>query len=114
MASFENLLGVKPRFAIESSGSVPGEEVLANTRPFELALALINRAERFVPRTFQKEAHYQIGDIVLLRRGKQPEGSKFEARMWLGPLKVISVNTHVMCWKTLLEGSLEDLWTSGV
>ncbi len=26
---------------------------------------------------------------MLLRRGKPPEGSKFEARMWLGPFKVI-------------------------
>ena len=90
VAPFEILFGVKPRFAIEWSGAVPGEEVLDNARPFELALALINRAERLVPRPLQEEAHYQIGDRVLLRRGKQPEGSRFEARMWLGPFKLIS------------------------
>ena len=81
MAPFEILFGVKPRFAIEYSGAVPGEAVLANARPFELALALINRAERLIPRTLQTEAHDQIGDRVLLRRGKKPEGPKFEARM---------------------------------
>ena len=64
---------------------------MANALPFELALALTKRTERLVPRTFQKEARYQIGDRVLLRRGKEPEGSKFEARMWLGPFNVISV-----------------------
>ena len=88
---FEILFGVKYRFAIESSSAIPGEEVLANARPFELALALINRAERLLPRTLQKEAQYQIGDRVLLRRGKRPDGSKFEARTWLGPFNVISV-----------------------
>ena len=64
---------------------------MATARPFELALSLINRAERLVPRTLQKEVHYQIGDRVLLRRGKQPVGSKFEARMWLALFKVLSV-----------------------
>ena len=101
-------------FAIESSGVTPGEEVLGNDRPFELALALTNRAERLVPRTLQKEMHYQIVDRVLLRRGRQPEGSRFEARMWLGPFKVISVEHHVMCWKTLQKGILESLCTPGI
>ncbi len=55
---FEILFGVKPRFAIKSSGAMPGEEVLANARPFQLSLELINHAERLVPRTFQKEAQY--------------------------------------------------------
>ncbi len=90
MAPYEILFGVKPRLAIESSGAIPGEDVLANARPFELALALINRAERLVPCTLQKEAHYQIGKRVLLRPGKQPGGSKFEARMWLGLFEVTS------------------------
>ncbi len=91
VAPCEILLGVKPRFATESSGTIRGEELLANARPFELKMALINRAERLVPRILQNKAHYQIGDMVLLRRGRQAEGSKFEARMWLGPFKVISV-----------------------
>ncbi len=46
---FEMLFGVKPVLAIESSVATPGEEVLAKARPFKLALALINRAERLVP-----------------------------------------------------------------
>ena len=54
-------------------------------------MGLINRAQRLVPRTLQKEARFHIGDILLLRRGKQPEGSKFEARMWLEPFQLISV-----------------------
>ncbi len=82
---FEILFGVKPRFVS------PGDAVLAHARLFELAMALINRAERLVPRTLQKEAGYQIGDMLLCRSGKQPEGSKFDARVWLGPFKVISV-----------------------
>ncbi len=71
----------KPRFSVESSGSISGEEVLANARSFELALALINRAKRLVHRTLQEEAHSRISDMVLLRLGKQSEVSKFEARM---------------------------------
>ncbi len=54
VALFEILFKVKPRFAIESSGAISGTELLSNARPFELALALINRAERLVPRTLQK------------------------------------------------------------
>ncbi len=91
LATFDILFVVKPRFAIESSSAISGEEVLTHARPFELALELINRAERLVPRTFQKEPNYQVGDRVILRRGEQSEGSNFEARMWLGPSKVIAV-----------------------
>ncbi len=94
MAPLEILFVVKPRFAIESSGAVPGEEILANARLFELALTLINRAERLVPRILQKEADYRVSDRVLLRCGKEPEGSKFGAKMWLGPFKAISVEHH--------------------
>ena len=32
-----------------------------------------------------------MGDLVLLRRGNQPEGLRFEARMWQVPNKVSSV-----------------------
>ena len=62
----EILFCVKPRFAIESTGAITGEEVLANARPFELALESMNCAERLVPRIPQKEWLYQIGDRVLL------------------------------------------------
>ncbi len=54
VAPFEILFGVKTRFGIESSGAIPGEEVLTNTRTFELAMTLINRAERFVSPPFKK------------------------------------------------------------
>ncbi len=84
-------MSVKPMLASESSGAIPGEEVLANARPFELALALINRAECLARHTLQEEASHQNGDMVLLRRGKQPEGSNFVARMCQDPFKVISV-----------------------
>ena len=36
---------------MEPSEHVPEEEVLARARPFELAMALISRAERLVPRS---------------------------------------------------------------
>ncbi len=75
---------------METSDANLDEEILANARPFELAMALINRAERLVPRTMHREERHRIGDLVLLRRGNQPEGSKFQALMWLGPFKVIS------------------------
>ncbi len=91
IAPFEISFGVQPRFSIELSVCTPGAKVLSHARPFELALALINLAERLVPRSLQKEAHCQVGDKVLLRCGKKPEGSKFETRMWMGPFKVISV-----------------------
>ena len=60
-------------------------------REFELAIALAARAERVVPRMVTEEQKFKTGDWVLLRRGNQPKGSKFEARMWLGPYKVRTV-----------------------
>ena len=42
---------VKPKFSILPSVRTPGAEVLYRARSFELALALINPAERLVPRT---------------------------------------------------------------
>ncbi len=87
---FEILYSVKPRFLIEPSVCAPGAEVLSHARDFELAMALINRAERLVPRTDHTDTRYEIDDMVLLRRGRLPVGSKFQARMWLGPYKVIS------------------------
>ena len=58
---------------------------------FGLELALINRVEGLVPRTLQKGARYQIGEMVLLRRGKKPDGPEFQARTWLGTYKIGSV-----------------------
>ena len=89
---FEVLFGVKPRIAIDGVEAVPEESIVANARPLELALALIMRAERLIPRIESQEAIFEIGDLVLLRRGNQPRGSKFEARMWLGPFEVVSVH----------------------
>ena len=83
--------GFKSRFTIESSDTTPREEVLANTQPFDLALALIYRAERSVPCSFQKAAGYQIGDMVLRRHGKQPDGPVFQTRMCLDPFRAVSV-----------------------
>ena len=89
---FEILYGVKPRFSIEPSLCVPRAEVLSHARPSELAMALINRAERLVPRTVHRDRRYEIGDMVFLRRGSLPVGSKFQACMWLGPYKLISAH----------------------
>ncbi len=114
VATFEILFGVKPRFAIESFGAIPGEDVLANARTFGLPMALINRAERLVPRTLENEARYQIGDMVLLRNGKRPEGSKFEARMWLGPFKVISVEHPRYILENAPGRKSRNLYTLGV
>ncbi len=58
VAPFEILFVLKPRFAMELSALVPGEEVLARARPFELAMALINRAERLVLRTVHETCRY--------------------------------------------------------
>ena len=55
LSSFEVLFGVKPRFAVEPSRKKPGEEVVASARHCEVAMALINRAERLVPRTIHPE-----------------------------------------------------------
>ena len=51
IAPFEILLGVKPIFSIEPSVRTSGAEFLSHARSLELAMALINRAERLVPRT---------------------------------------------------------------
>ncbi len=75
IAPFEILFGVKPRLLIEPSVCTSGAEVLSRARPFELPLVLINRAVRLVPRSLRKEPHYQVGDRVLLRHDKKPEGS---------------------------------------
>ncbi len=50
----EVLLRVKRRFAIESSNTTLGEEVLANGRSFQQALVLKNVAEFFVSRTAKR------------------------------------------------------------
>ncbi len=89
MAAFEILFGFNPRFAKESSCAISGEKVLVNARRFELAMALINRAERLAQRALENDVRYQIVDIVLVRPGKHLEGSKFQARMCLEPFKVI-------------------------
>ena len=88
MAPCEILLGIKPRFAVESSDELPGKELLANSLPYEQELALMNRAKPFVPRTDKKEVRYQIAEMVLLRGSKQTKGPKFQASMWVGPFKV--------------------------
>ncbi len=85
IALFEILFEIKPRFSIEPSVRTPEAEVLSHARSFELAMALINCAERLVPHTIHGDTRYQIDDMVLLRRGRLPEGSKFQARICLGP-----------------------------
>ena len=91
---FEILFRVQPRFSIEPPVPTTGAEVLSHARCFELAMALINRAERLVPRTVHGDTRFQIGDMVFLRRGRLPEGSKFQARVRLRPYKVISAHHH--------------------
>ncbi len=89
---FELLFGVEPIFSIEPSVRTPEAEVLPHARSFELAMALVNHAERLVSSTVHGDYRYLIGDMVLLRHGRQPERSKFQARMWLGPYKFISAH----------------------
>ncbi len=48
---FEILFVVKPRFSTEPSVYTTGAEVLSHTRSFKIAMALMNRAERLVPRS---------------------------------------------------------------
>ena len=91
MAPSEIPIGVKLRFAIESTDTAPGEDVSANARPFELALALTNGAERLVPCTLQKESRYLASDMVLLRPSKQPEGHKVQPRICFWPVREVSV-----------------------
>ncbi len=55
-------------------------------------MALIYLAEHLVLRIIHREEWHQIGDLVLLRHDNEPEGSKFQAPMWLGPFKVISTD----------------------
>ena len=75
------------RFSIEPSVRTPGAEVLSHARSFELATALINRAERLVPRTVHGNTHCKIGGMVLLRRGRLPEVSKFQSSHMARPLE---------------------------
>ena len=70
VAPFEVLYLAKSRFLVEPYDATPGAELLSNAWPFELAIALINVADRLVPRAIRKEGRYQIGDKVLLERGK--------------------------------------------
>ena len=60
-------------------------------REFELVMALAARAGRVVPWMVVEEQKFKTGDWVLLRRGNQTKFSKFEARIWLGPCKVRTV-----------------------
>ncbi len=89
IAPFGILSGVKLSFSIDLSLCTLGAEVLSHAGPFELAVVLIYRAESLVPRTVFGSTRYQIGDMVFLRHGRLPQGSKFQARMWLGSYEVI-------------------------
>ena len=79
----EVLPGVKSRFSEENEASIL--PCTKEAREFELAVALSACEERVVPRMVIEEQKLNTGDLILLRRGNQPKGSKFEARMWLGP-----------------------------
>ena len=86
---FEVLYGVQSRFSEENETSnLPSTK---EAREFELAIALSEHAERAVRRMVKGEQKLKTGDWVLLRKRKQPKGFKFEARMWLGPYKVRTV-----------------------
>ncbi len=57
---------------------------MLRARTYSVIMRLFKRVKQG-PRTVHGDTHYQLGDMVLLRRGRLPEGSKFQARMWLGP-----------------------------
>ena len=103
---FKFLYGVKSLFSDENEASVlPSTK---EAREFELAIALAARAERVVSRMVTEEQKFKTGDWVLLGRENQPKGSKFEARMWLEPYNVRTVQPRVMNRKIHLEDVPEN------
>ena len=88
---FEVMFGVKPRFA----GEVTIMERLASNRSmvrsYEVASVKAARAARIVPASSPSEPAFQIGDMVLMRRGKV-SGPKLLRKMWSGPFVIKSVS----------------------
>ena len=71
------MYGVKTRFLEENKASI--QLSIKEAREFELAITLVARAERVVPRMVTEEQKFKAVDWVFLRKGDQSKGSKFEA-----------------------------------
>ncbi len=90
---FEILFGNKPRFSFEAPHYGP---IAANSeiiRWIEIALVKSLRASRVVPYTTSKWPNkFDVGDTVLLRRGRRKPGSKVLSPAWYGPFIVKADN----------------------
>ena len=90
---FEMLFGIRPRFAVEP----PQLDLVAfNTdlaREFEVAIAKSARVSRIVPRVAEKWTNkFEVGQKVIVRRGRKERGSKVESTNWFGPFIVKEEN----------------------
>ncbi len=85
----EVLFGIKPRFSIE----IPQADYVASDsnliRDLKVALAVSLRTSRIVPNTKAAWPRtFEIGDLVLVRRGRRVPGSRITSASWYGPFIV--------------------------
>lgn len=57
-------------------------------REFKVAAMKAVLAMRAIPRSAPPEAFFKVGAIMLMRRDKNPEGTKLLVQDWSGPFKV--------------------------
>ena len=91
---FETLFGIRPRFAVESPELEP---IAFNTnfaREFEVAIAQSLRASRIVPTAPENRTNkFEVGEKVLVRRGRKEAGWKIDSTNWIGPF-IIKEENH--------------------
>ena len=92
VSPFEAMFGVRPR----SSHEPPEVEYVASNaalfREFEVAAMKATRASRIVAKASPAEDNFKVGDMVLMRRGKNTKGAKLLRQDWSGPFMVKKVN----------------------
>ena len=91
---FEVLLGIRPRFAVESPELEPIAFNMNVAREFEVAIAKSLSASRIVPTAPENRTNkFEVGEKVLVRRGRKETGSKIESTNWIGPF-IIKEENH--------------------
>lgn len=84
ISPFAVLFSVRPRFSTEPPPlDVHGRDV-ALMREFEVASMKAIRAARLIPVSSPSEPTFKVGDLVLLRRGKNITGPKLLKSDWSG------------------------------
>ena len=85
---FEMVFGIKSRGSHEPPRVEEVGENVSLMREFELAAVKALRATRLIPVSSPSEPTFKVGDLVLVRRGKNTGGPKLLKHDWSGPFRV--------------------------